>query len=193
MTAPGSSFYKSCSFSSCICLTRAENTASARGFDKGKRLASQNVRHNGPRNPHSGGQISRVSRSKSHVFFFTSHELRFVAIRRGKHCSFVNTVDNQRMRFTAPRASGWPLLPSLLLAALAAQNAQGKNGITFVYPDKKGLVFNFLDTINVTYECPFPQPLLYTFCQEGDDIRQGEYESVRESEHVRRRERKTAC
>ena len=52
-----------------------------------------------------------------------------------------------------------------LLATTAVQAAPNKNGVEFLFPaDNSSLTLNYLDTIVVTYNSPFENPLLYTFC-----------------------------
>jgi len=46
--------------------------------------------------------------------------------------------------------------------ALAADNS----GVKFLYPNDPALVFYYLDTINVTYQSPYPTPGLWTFCKD---------------------------
>ncbi|KAE9370160.1 hypothetical protein N431DRAFT_559420 [Stipitochalara longipes BDJ] len=41
--------------------------------------------------------------------------------------------------------------------------ADKDNGVTFFYPPA-GLTFNYLDTVNVSYNSPFTQPVLLTIC-----------------------------
>ncbi|KAL3427191.1 hypothetical protein PVAG01_00700 [Phlyctema vagabunda] len=58
-------------------------------------------------------------------------------------------------------------LCSLITIAVTGVQAQnGRNGVTFLYPTA-GLTFYHLDTIEVSYISPFPNPLLYTFCNSG--------------------------
>ncbi|CAG8959466.1 hypothetical protein HYFRA_00001364 [Hymenoscyphus fraxineus] len=47
-------------------------------------------------------------------------------------------------------------------------NRGGNHGVTFLYPPT-GLSPNYLDTINVTYTSPFPDPLLYTWCRNASN------------------------
>lgn len=52
-----------------------------------------------------------------------------------------------------------------LLASTAVHAAPNKNGVEFLFPpDNSSLTLNYLDTIVVTYNSPFDNPLLYTFC-----------------------------
>ena len=55
------------------------------------------------------------------------------------------------------------LVLGVLLLSLGLATAQ--NGVTFLYPTD-GLVFNYLDTVNVTYQSEFAAPGLWTFCRD---------------------------
>jgi hypothetical protein len=44
------------------------------------------------------------------------------------------------------------------------------HGVVFLYPTR-GLVFYYLDVVNVSYTSSFPTPNMYTFCDGGN--RQG--------------------
>jgi len=46
--------------------------------------------------------------------------------------------------------------------------ADNNNGVIFLSPTP-GLTVNYQDTVNVTYESPFPSPKLYTFCRNATD------------------------
>ncbi|PVH79860.1 hypothetical protein DL98DRAFT_532699 [Cadophora sp. DSE1049] len=59
----------------------------------------------------------------------------------------------------------YSVLPFTLLVLAALTTAAENNpNVTFIYPAGPGLVFNYMDTVNVTYKSPFQRPLLYTFC-----------------------------
>jgi len=60
----------------------------------------------------------------------------------------------------------------LAVGQASAQDDDDPNhGVVFLYPATKDLIFNLMDTINVTYTSPFPTPNLYAFCDGGS--RQG--------------------
>ncbi|KAI9646014.1 hypothetical protein NHQ30_005452 [Ciborinia camelliae] len=43
------------------------------------------------------------------------------------------------------------------------------HGVVFLYPTAN-LTFNYLDTINVTYTSPFPEPQIWVFCSNATDV-----------------------
>ncbi|KAK4195021.1 hypothetical protein QBC40DRAFT_25195 [Triangularia verruculosa] len=53
---------------------------------------------------------------------------------------------------------------ALLGARVAGQN--GENGVWFIYPTE-GHTYQHMDTVNVTYESPFPSPTLFGWCDGG--------------------------
>ncbi|KAK0668104.1 hypothetical protein QBC41DRAFT_356921 [Cercophora samala] len=53
---------------------------------------------------------------------------------------------------------------TLLGARVAGQN--GQNGVWFIYPTE-GHTYQHMDTVNVTYESPFPTPTLFGWCDGG--------------------------
>jgi hypothetical protein len=65
---------------------------------------------------------------------------------------------------------------TLLISSGAAQTTTtlssaaptGTNGVVFIYPTKDQ-IYNFMDTVNVTYTSPFPTPNLFTFCNGGKE------------------------
>ncbi|KAK4443363.1 hypothetical protein QBC34DRAFT_443413 [Podospora aff. communis PSN243] len=70
----------------------------------------------------------------------------------------------------SPMALSRVAATALLIAGGVAQTTTsssaaptGTNGVIFVYPTKDQ-IYNFMDTVNVTYTSPFPTPNLFTFC-----------------------------
>ncbi|KAK0634178.1 hypothetical protein B0T14DRAFT_599272 [Immersiella caudata] len=61
-------------------------------------------------------------------------------------------------------ASGTAQATTTLSSAAPA----GTNGVVFIYPTKDQ-IYNFMDTVNVTYTSPFPTPNLFTFCNGGKE------------------------
>ncbi|KAK0654758.1 hypothetical protein B0T16DRAFT_337 [Cercophora newfieldiana] len=61
----------------------------------------------------------------------------------------------------------WLLATALLIPRGAAQttaaNDDPNHGVVFIYPTKDQ-IYNYMDTVNVTYTSPFPTPNLFTFC-----------------------------
>ncbi|KAK4171526.1 hypothetical protein QBC36DRAFT_350290 [Triangularia setosa] len=53
---------------------------------------------------------------------------------------------------------------ALLASRAACQN--GNNGVWFIYPTE-GHTYQHMDTVNVTYESPFPTPTLFGWCDGG--------------------------
>lgn len=76
------------------------------------------------------------------------------------------------METTTGRSSRDGLFFLLALAFLARQvSAQVDNhGVTFLYPVGDNLTLYYLDTLNTTYTSPFASPLLYIFCDSGNDF-----------------------
>ncbi|KAK0742558.1 hypothetical protein B0T21DRAFT_382141 [Apiosordaria backusii] len=57
-----------------------------------------------------------------------------------------------------------PFAFALLAVRVAGQN--GNNGVWFIYPTE-GHTYQHMDTVNVTYESPFPTPTLFGWCDGG--------------------------
>ncbi|KAL2259716.1 hypothetical protein VTK26DRAFT_6507 [Humicola hyalothermophila] len=58
------------------------------------------------------------------------------------------------------------LFASFLLPTATAQDDDPNHGVVFIYPTE-GHIYNYMDTVNVTYTSPFPTPNLYLFCDGG--------------------------
>lgn len=57
---------------------------------------------------------------------------------------------------------------ALLLALCGTRCALADDPIRFLYPDKEGLEFHYLDRIDVSYQSNFSAPYLYIWCGQGN-------------------------
>lgn len=42
-----------------------------------------------------------------------------------------------------------------------------QRSVTWIYPNGEE-IFHYLDTVNVSYQSPYPEPWLYTFCYNNE-------------------------
>lgn len=57
---------------------------------------------------------------------------------------------------------------ALLLVFCSISGALADDPLQFLYPDKEGLEFHYLDRIDVSYESNFSAPFLFTWCGQGN-------------------------
>lgn len=57
---------------------------------------------------------------------------------------------------------------ALLLLLCSGRGTLADDPIRFLYPDKQGLEFHYLDRIDVSYESNFSAPFLFTWCNPGN-------------------------
>lgn len=57
---------------------------------------------------------------------------------------------------------------ALLLVLCSIRGALADDPLRFLYPDKEGLEYHYLDRIDVSYESNFSAPFLFTWCGQGN-------------------------
>lgn len=59
-------------------------------------------------------------------------------------------------------------ITTLLLALCSIRGTLADDPLRFLYPDKEGLEFHYLDRIDVSYLSNFSAPFLFTWCGQGN-------------------------